>query len=164
MLDAEMEVKKMKKSALRIMLFVMAALMAVSACVYATGTSPVSTAETKSIQKTEVKMVPMIKTAEVLGFDVIAMKLLKKGEYRYCLDNRKKEAVITVGKDRYQISNIGKKNGKKGKTFSLGTAPVIRDGEVYVPVEVFCRLLGCAAEEILTEVDEGIVAGENADK
>lgn len=136
----------MKKGKMRIVPLVIAAVLGVSLCAFAAEEGLQQTAESALPESSQIKeetakgknvfpgklqlqinqkntkitacvMVPMTKTAEMLGFDVINMKIRKKGERRYCLDDRKTQTIVTLGKNRYQITRM--KGGKEVKRLAL---------------------------------------------
>lgn len=81
-------------------------------------------------------MTPLRATAEVLGFTVTW-----NGKAAV-LDNGQMHTEITLGKDEYfAVTSI---EGAVGMTapFSLGQAPYVSDGTMYVPVKLFDVLLG----------------------
>lgn len=81
-------------------------------------------------------MTPLRATAEALGFNVTW-----NGKAAV-LDNGQMHTEITVGKDEYFAATSIE--GAVGMTapFSLGQAPYVSDGTMYVPVQLFDVLLG----------------------
>ncbi len=128
----------MKKFIVPVLSMILVGTTAFTACAADPNTSVTSEAETSVVsQQTEnCNMVPLRKTAEALGFTVTW-----NGKAAV-LDNGEMHTEITVGKDEYfAVTSI---EGAVGMTapFSLGQAPYVSDGIMYVPVKIFDVLLG----------------------
>lgn len=92
------------------------------------------TVQTKEVKG--VQMVPLRKVSEKLGFNVIWDGKEKSAK----LDDGMMNTIVTVGRDSYYASS----STAIGMTApqSLGIGPLLIEGTMYVPADMFWALLG----------------------
>ena len=83
-----------------------------------------------------IQMVPLREVSEKLGFSVI----WDTKENTIYLDDGIMNTTLTVGVDNYYASSSTAIGMSAPQTFGAG--PLLIDGKVYVPAEMFCALLG----------------------